>query len=151
MRTIRILGTLSTAIIGILSIACGATAKVQEAANRVKYQNDMRQIGLCMLDFHNLKQRMPKDLAELTSTVAVPAEALTLLNSGEVKVEWGPWKLGDQLERGSSGTLMAASNAAIFKGSVCVITADGNVALMTSSEMAALAKPVIKAETPKKR
>jgi hypothetical protein len=150
MRTQRLLNAgLFTVLAGIM-VACGnPIAKVREAADRTQYMNDMKQIGIAMLNFHDVNRRMPKNANELIA--ANPdlqgSAAASRLMSGEITMVWD-FKLVDQNEVGTFQTLMGWSNSPVFKGDIGAIYCDGSVRIITSAEFSNAKQATLKSAEP---
>ncbi len=141
MRTRRILTLGLIAAVAALATACG---KIQQAADRAKYVNDLKQFGMEMHNFHSTNMRMPKDANELMAQASPefkngPAAARVL--SGEVEVVWG-FRIKDQ--DGIGDKVMAWSSALAFGGNVGVLFADGTVATLSQAEFATAKKAMVK-------
>jgi hypothetical protein len=142
----RIIGIVCGAAVVACLLACGATQKVREAADRTKRSNELKMIGLCCLQYHDEKRTFPPDQQTLQQWAqqmfpeAVPAIQKTG-PGGQYTVAYGPWRLPKDFEpQGAGGTVLGYESQPSPQGRL-VLTADGAVRMMNEAEFAAAARP----------
>jgi hypothetical protein len=144
MRTQRVVNAILVVVFTAMILACGAGAKVQQAADRVKYMNDLKQAWLGMNNYDSVNSKMPKDAAELLAfdKDLAMSPAGPKLQSGEITMVYG-WKMSDLSKsgQGSSLTVMGWSNSPLFNGDVGVIMCDGTVQVVPQAQFQAMPRP----------
>jgi hypothetical protein len=130
------------AALALLSVSCGAVARVREAAARAQTANELKQIGI---SYHNFwdqnKGKGPASADELIKQFPEAEIALQKEKSGDFKIIWGV-SIRDKeiVESGSSGTAIGWEAKTPRDGGI-VLMADGSTKFVTAGEFAALAQP----------
>lgn len=128
----RIVGVLSATAILACLLACGATQKVREAADRQKRSNDLKQIALELANYHDANGKFPADQQAFLR--GADPVVTSLVQGGQYTVLYGEVRMAD-LTEGTSNTVVAYENQT-RGGNRLVATADGNVVLMPEAEFA---------------
>src|SRR5689334_19430341 len=120
----------ATAVVACL-LACGATAKVREAAARQKRMNDFKQLGIAYHTYHDVNQSGPPDQqAFLQWAQKMEPEAVQFIQQtgpgGPIKFEYGKWRLPKDFEQGSSNTILAVDSQTWSGGMKVVLMGDGS-------------------------
>jgi len=143
----RLLGAVcATAVVACL-FACGATARVQEAAKRAQRSNDLMQLGLAYHQYVDTNKTGPADQQTFLQWAQKNApETVALIQQtgqgGSIKFEYGKWQMPKDFEpQGTGGTVLAVDNT-VWTGNIqIVLMADGAVKTMTAAEAAAAPRP----------
>jgi hypothetical protein len=142
----RIVGAVcATAVIACL-LACGATARVREAAARTQRSNDFKQLGVAYHQYLAVNQSGPADQqAFLQWAQKMEPEAVPFIQQtgpgGPIKFEYGKWRMPKDFEQGTSNTVLASDSTTWTGGIKVVLMADGSVRTMTDAELAAAPRP----------
>jgi hypothetical protein len=124
------------ALVGVAALLCAGCWKVQQAAERVKRSNDLKQLVILYHNFHDSQKRGPASADELMPMAADPQEKAVVqaAKDGKYVVIWGV-SFGE-LAKGNVGmtsTVLAYEKEAPTAGGM-VAMADGNVINMTATE-----------------
>lgn len=130
-------------VLGVLALLSpGCLAKVQQAAERARQSNDLKQLVILYHNFNDSKNRAPASADELMSLAADPQEksVVQAAKDGKYVVIWGA-NLGDMAKGGAgmSQTVLAYEKDAPTAGGL-VAMADTTVNNMTAAEFQAATK-----------
>jgi hypothetical protein len=136
MNRIRFLATL---LCLAAPLSSGCLGKIQQAAERARRANDLRQLAILYHNFHDAKNRGPASADELMTLAADPQEksVVQAAKDGQYVVIWGV-NIGE-VARGGAGmsqTVLAYEKDVPTSGGM-VATVDGNVTNMTAAEFQA--------------
>jgi hypothetical protein len=122
----------------LLSIACGAAAKVREAADRATRSNDLKQIALAYMSFCTKNSKGPANADELSKDQPEATVALQRVKSGEFTILWGVNLDNQRLfdVNGRSITVLGYESTVPASGGL-VLMCDGAVQGMTAAEFKA--------------
>ena len=141
MKKIKLytVASLLLAAFALLSVSCGVTAKVREAAERARRSNDLKQIGLGYESYCLTNGRGPAGPDDLRDFLGA-GEAWQKLKSGDYVILWGV-NLEDrnQFELGLSNTVLGYEAKPSESGRL-VLTCDCDVKNLTEAEFNAKPK-----------
>jgi hypothetical protein len=119
---------------------CGGAAKMQEAANRAKTQNDLRMIGLA---FHNFSDanpgKAPAKAEDLKPYLNEAPEVYKKLETGEYVFVYNVSLTSMNAGAGGSSTVLAYEKDVPTKGGA-VVMGDASTKQMTAEEFKAATK-----------
>lgn len=122
------------ALVAAAAVGCG---KVQDAQNRARGTNDLKELGLAYILFQDKEQRPPKSYEELTRQFPLPPEC------ARATVVWGAGAAGMCKDGPSSDVILGHLRNPGGKG-VLALYCDGSVRAITDEEfnVATKAKPL---------
>jgi len=129
----RIIGVACGLAVLACVLACGATAKVREAQERIKRANELSMVGIAYQNYLNTKGTFPPDQKALLDFAQnTDPEVARIVQSGQYTFHFAPVKVAD-LTEGSGNVVLGYENAASPQGRL-VLTADGAVRMMPDAE-----------------
>jgi prepilin-type processing-associated H-X9-DG protein len=134
-----ILRNLVLLIVVFLGLASQGCWKIKEAAQRSRDVNDLKQLGLALLNFDDTNQRFPRNQDEFLKDAAkmgVSADILDAVRSGKYVIVYSglPHRvISEKSPAGASGTVLGYLDSTPNKGGP-VLFCDGSVAIVTADE-----------------
>jgi hypothetical protein len=146
-RTIarRLLGAVTALAVLCCVLACGATQKVREAADRAKRSNDLKMLGLSYLNYNDDKKSGPPDQQawlQWSQQKEGPEAAAVIQKAGQggqYTILFGH-AFPKDFPQGASNTVLGYENQASPQGRL-VLFGDGSVRMVSEAEFAGLPRP----------
>ncbi len=131
----RTLSAILLSCFALLTLACGnPVAKVREASERMKQQNELKQLGLAIHSYYDMNNKTPQSFADLEKAGLMMApEVAAAVKSGQITVVWG------FLMNKSRGKAIA--HRATNGNQTIVLLGDGSVQVQAQSATMAMAVP----------
>jgi hypothetical protein len=122
---------LGLAVLAACLLACGS---VRQAAERQKKSNDLKQIGLALHSYNDVKKTLPPDEKDFLDWARqFQPEIVPLVQSGQYTIIYAKVSLGT-LPDGASNTVLGYENVPSTPGGRLVLTADAAVFPMSEAE-----------------
>jgi hypothetical protein len=139
----RLTGIASGLVVLACILACGATAKVREASERMKRSNDLKQIGLTYINFFDNKKKPPANLNELITWAGQnqPEAVAVLQQAGPGGAYVILWNVDPIKQPAGSSNTVLGHESKVPGAQGLVLMADGAVHNLSPAEFAAKAQP----------
>jgi hypothetical protein len=132
----RLLGIVTALAVLCCVLACGATAKVREAADRQKRMNDMKQVAIATYNYEAANGTFPPDQQTFIAWAQKSEpQAVAIVQSGKYTFVYAKVRVADVTE-GMSNVVMGYDNQPSAAGRV-VLMGDGATRMMTEAEFQA--------------
>jgi prepilin-type processing-associated H-X9-DG protein len=130
----RVVSVVLVAVVAVLLLGCGG---VQQAAQRQKRANDLKQIGLAYQNYLDAEGKAPGQAADLQKYLLESPPTYQALVNGQYVVLWGATL--QSMTAGTSNTVLGYEADVPTKGGN-VLMGDGSVRIMTVPEFQAAPK-----------
>jgi hypothetical protein len=134
-KTHRLISVTLVAVFAVILLGCGG---VQQAAQRQKRSNDLKQIGLAYHNYLDAEGKAPQQAADLQKYLQDAPAVSQALQNGQYVLLWGA-KL-QSMPAGAPNTVLGYEADVPTKGGN-VLMGDASVRTMTAQEFQAAAKP----------
>jgi hypothetical protein len=125
------------AVVAVGAVWFAGCGKMQNAANRSKSMNDLKELGMAYLNFQDAENHPPKSYEELTKKFPLPP------GCAKATVFWGAG-MGGKCKDGAASEVVIAHMTSPGGKDVLALMCDASVKVMTQQEFdsAVKAKPL---------